>query len=151
MSNQGIDDRINDMLQGGAKSYSWDEVPVNTVHRLKIVSATVVPVTDFTTKEPRHWPNGDPMEQIRVIGDTDERDPSDEADDGRRAEYFNGQKRNALRDVLKKQGVSLAVGGELAVKLLERKKLEDGKKQNIFAVQYTAPPEPAFDPNEEPF
>lgn len=146
-----IDPGINDLLQGGGKSYSWDEAPLNTVHRLTVTAAKKVQQTDYVTKKPKFYDDGNPMMQIAVTGDTEERDPEIPGDEGVRVEYFYGQKLSMLREVLQKQRVTLAVGGKLAVKLMEVKKLDNGMKQNIFAVQYTAPPEPAFDPSEEPF
>jgi len=146
-----IDPGINDLLEGGGKSYSWKDAPIDTVHKLKITGAKKVQRTDFKTKAPLFWPDGNPQMQIAVTGQTDERDPSEPGDDGVRTEYFFGQKLSELKAELKRVNEKIiAIDGVLKVKLTEYRPT-DGDDQKIFLVRYEAPPKPAFDPAEDPF
>jgi hypothetical protein len=147
-----IDPGINDLLEGGGKSYSWKDAAIDTVHKLKITGAKKVQRTAYKTKVPLFWPDGNPQMQIAVTGQTDERDPDEPGDDGTRSEYFYGQKLSALKEELKRVNEkTIAIDGVLKVKLTERRPTEGGDDQNIFLVRYEAPPKPAFDPTEEPF
>jgi hypothetical protein len=60
---------------------------------------------------------GAPKMQIRIELETDQRDPSDEWDDGRRTLYCRGWMKGAIGDALRRAGASgaPAIGGKLTV------------------------------------
>lgn len=61
---------------------------------------------------------GAPKMQIRIELETDQRDPADEFDDGRRTLYVKGWMKGAIGDALRRAGASgaPAIGGKLTVK-----------------------------------
>ena len=73
--------------------------------------------TDFTTGEPKTWPNGDPMMQVVVTLATDQRDPDVTDDDGLRKVYVKGKSLTAaVRDAVRRAGAKgLEKGGTLTV------------------------------------
>lgn len=77
---------------------------------------------DFNTGEPEFWPkSNDPKMQAKLTFDTDERDPSDPQDDGKRTLFVveNGKQGSmlaAIRDAVKAAGgKDLRVGGVLTL------------------------------------
>ncbi|GAA1994228.1 hypothetical protein GCM10009799_20400 [Nocardiopsis rhodophaea] len=72
--------------------------------------------TDFTTGDPLTWPDGKPKEQIKVVLSTDQRDPSDPYDDGKRAVYIKSGMFKAVRVAVRASGApGLEVGGTLTI------------------------------------
>lgn len=72
--------------------------------------------TDMATNQPKTWDNGDPMMQLVVTLQTDQRDPQIEDDDGRRRIYVKFNLKNAVADAVRKaKAKSLEVGGKLTV------------------------------------
>jgi hypothetical protein len=109
---------------------------------------------DFDTGQPKYWPNStEPMWQVRVILQTEERDPEVEEDDGRRAIYVKGNMRNAVQKALTQAGVGgLAVGGKLLVKYMSddkpaRKGLNGAK---LYVAKYRPPIDEVALPEQEP-
>jgi len=72
---------------------------------------------DIKTGEQKFWSNGDPMMQMVVTIQTDQRDPGLEDDDGRRRIFVKGQMKNAVADAVRAAGArGLEVGGTLHVR-----------------------------------
>lgn len=73
--------------------------------------------TNYTTKEPKFFKNGDPMMQLVVQVQTDQRDEQDAADKGIRAFYIKGKQLTAVvREAVKAVGApGLEVGGQLTL------------------------------------
>lgn len=95
---------------------------------------------DVQSGQPKHWPDGNPMMQLVVTVQTDQRDPALAEDDGRRRIFVKGQMKNAVQDAVKLAGArGLEVGGYLSVTYSH-----DGQKSNPafsapkqFRAQYT--------------
>ena len=72
---------------------------------------------DIKTGEKKFWSNGDPMMQLVVTVQTDQRDPAIEDDDGKRRIFVKGQMKNAVADAVRATGAKgLEVGGTLWVR-----------------------------------
>ena len=72
---------------------------------------------DIQSGEKKFWSDGDPMMQLVVTVQTDQRDPSLEDDDGRRRIFVKGQMKNAVADAVRQAGAKgLEVGGNLRVR-----------------------------------
>lgn len=103
--------------------------------------------TDYNTKEPKFFKNGDPMMQLVVTGTTDQRDPEDTDDDGTRAFYVKGkQLTSVVRDAVKAAGAKgIQVGGVLTLTWVSGGPRYDGDttwmKENpkVYAAQYQKP------------
>lgn len=77
---------------------------------------TVQQQRDMTTNEPKVWENGDPMMQLVVTLQTDERDRKIEDDDGRRRIYVKFNMKKSVADAVRKaKAKELLVGGKLTV------------------------------------
>jgi len=71
---------------------------------------------DLQTGEPKTWSDGQPMQQLKVVLDTAERDPQIADDDGQRALYIKSNLQKAVRDAVRSVGAKgLEVGGKLTV------------------------------------
>lgn len=114
----------NDFLfAGGAKSAKLDNVGDFITGR--IVSAEVRQQTDLVTGAPKTFENGDPMNQLVIVLQTDLRDGDD--DDGQRALYAKGGRfevasgkgvalKDAIADAIRaKGGKGLDIGSTLTV------------------------------------
>lgn len=124
-----------DFFAGGAPSAKFDSIG-------KTVGGTVLEdpvVTQQTTPEGKlkTWDDGNPMLQLVVTVQTDERDPQVNDDDGTRRIFIKGQMRNAVGQAVRQAGAKgIDVGGQLYVTYSG-----DGEKTNpAFSApkQYTA-------------
>jgi hypothetical protein len=97
---------------------------------------------DFTSGELKFWDDGKPMQQLQVILDTSERDPSIPDDDGQRALYVKGNMQKAVKEAIRKAGApGIAVGGRLTVTYVadgeaSKKGLNPPK---LYSATYTPP------------
>lgn len=132
---------LGGFFSGGAKGITWPDRPdvpggrtvvtgvIETVHDPE-------PVIDMVTGNPT-----DKM-QVRIVLKTEERDPTEPDDDGRRTLYVKSWMRGAVGEALRKAGAKEPqVGGTLSVQFVglipaERPGLNPGKK---FAATYSAP------------
>ena len=91
------------LTAGGAKSATWPDGAYGLEIGGVITQAPdMVPVKDYDSGEPKFYPDsGKAVEQLRVIVQTDERDPATPDDDGKRAMYFKGQARTALIEAMR--------------------------------------------------
>ena len=148
------DEALEYLVGGGIPSAKFDQV--GDVVRGRIKSLEKKQQTEFGTGTPLTFDNGDPMWQVVVTLETDDRDPDRDDDDGLRNLYVKAQMRQAVGEAIRKSGhKGQVVGGMLAVK-----RLPDGPpgRYPTGPRQYRAQFEPpaqtaAFDDygDEEPF
>lgn len=111
-------DPMSLLLGGGTRSAKFER-PGDKVSG-EILSVDTKQQTDLDGN-PKTWDNGDPMWQVVVVLQTDERDPADPEDDGRRAVYLKGSAKyastaKATADALRAAGVkTLEPGGTFAL------------------------------------
>lgn len=124
MSNTGIADDVTAFLTGGgAKSAKFENVGDAVLGT--IIAAKTAQQTDPATGMPKTWDNGDPMMQLIITLQTEEREGGD--DDGKRNLYVKGSKKDpltsagALVAALRSAGAStIDVGGRLGVQFIGR-------------------------------
>lgn len=101
------------LLGGGAKSAKFPSIGT-VVGGVITDEPTVQQQKDITSGAPKFWDDGNPMMQLVVKVQTDEREDAD--DDGVRAIYIKGQMKAAVAEAVRKAGAkSLEVGGKLRV------------------------------------
>jgi hypothetical protein len=129
------------LMGGGVTSAKFDGIGVSVTGTIADVTASQQ--TDFTTGEPKSWPNGDPMMQVVVTLATTLRDPDVTDDDGLRKVYVKGKSLTAaVRDAVRRAGAKgLEVGGTLTVTytgdgVAERKGINPPK---LYAADYAQP------------
>jgi hypothetical protein len=128
---------VNDfLLGGGVPSAKFPEV--GTVVKGTVVKAETSQQTDFTTGEPKTYSDGNPMLQVVVTLQTDERDPEVDNDDGLRKVYVKGQMRKAVGDAVRASGSKLEPGGILAVQFVSEEEPEKRglNPKKVYRAQY---------------
>ncbi|MEE1818004.1 hypothetical protein PUR59_23655 [Streptomyces sp. SP18ES09] len=128
----------DDFLMGGGGAPTAKFPAPGTVVSGRITEKpTVEQQRDIQSGEQKFWPDGNPMMQLVVTIQTEERDPTIDEDDGRRRLFVKGVMKNAVADAVRMAGArGLEVGGTLAVTYTH-----DGQaKQRGFSPpkQYTA-------------
>ncbi|MGW8366933.1 hypothetical protein ACWGK1_41215 [Streptomyces wedmorensis] len=125
------------LMGGGGAPTAKFPTPGTTVGGRITEQPKVEQQRDIQTGEKKFWNNGDPMMQLVVTVQTDQRDHALEDDDGKRRIFVKGQMKNAVADAVRAAGArGLEVGGTLAVTYTH-----DGEqKQRGFSApkQYTA-------------
>lgn len=133
---------VDSFLMGsGAKSAKFETIGT-VVGGLIVDEPQLVQQKDIKTGAPKHWDDGNPMMQLVVKVQTDQRDPDDAEDDGVRAIYIKAQMRQAVADAVRKAGAkSLEVGGDLKVKFTgtEAASTKGFNDKKIYAAQYAKP------------
>lgn len=133
---------LGGFFSGGAKGVTWPERPDTPGGRTAVSGVIEVVHPPEAVQDPK---TGQPTDrqQVRIVLKTEERDPTDPEDDGRRTLYVKSWMRSAIGDALRKAGVKEPeVGGTLTVRFThveapDRPGLSPSKK---FAAQYTAAP-----------
>ncbi|MYX16881.1 hypothetical protein GTY67_26390 [Streptomyces sp. SID8374] len=107
----------DDFLMGGGGAPSAKFPTPGTVLSGRITERpTVEQQRDIKDGSKKFWGDGNPMMQLVVTVQTDERDPQNEEDDGRRRLFVKGQLKNAIADAVRTAGArGLEVGGTLTV------------------------------------
>jgi len=110
-----IESGVNEFLtSGGSKYFGFTEM--NAKIKGTVVSAVQRQQTDMATGEPVFYKDsGKPAMMTVITLATEERDPSDPADDGLRDIYVRANMKTAIADALKEAKASLEEGGTLAV------------------------------------
>ena len=91
-------------------------VPQTTVGGRITERPTVEQQRDISTGDKKFWSDGNPMMQLVVTVQTNERDPQIDEDDGRRRLFVKGQLQKAIADAVKTVGGrGLEIGGTLTV------------------------------------
>ncbi|MFI6160368.1 hypothetical protein ACIA59_10510 [Micromonospora haikouensis] len=109
----------NDLLMGGGiKSINWKDNPIgHTVIGSITETPKVEQMKKFNSDELDFWPSGDPKMQIVVTLQTDQRDPSNEQDDGKRRLHISPRMMGPVREAVQRVGAKgLEIGGRLAVR-----------------------------------
>lgn len=112
-------DAANSLLMGGGiKSINWKNNPVGyTVIGTITETPKVEQMKKFNSDELDFWPSGDPKMQILVTLQTDERDPADAQDDGKRRLHIPPRMMAPVREAVQRVGAKgLEIGGRLAVR-----------------------------------
>lgn len=102
------------LMASGTKAFKFDEIGATA--KGTIVSLEMQQQRDIKDNTPKWWDDAktQPMMQLRVVLQTDERDGED--DDGHRALYVRGNMQQAVRDAIKAAGATtIEEGGTLAV------------------------------------
>jgi hypothetical protein len=104
--------------------------------------------TKFGTNDPDFWPSGEPIMQVVVTLQTDERDPADEHDRGVRNLYVTvsfkeGGQLWAIKQALKAAGAEdLEVGGKLALRYVgnDPESKNPANPRKVYEARYQLPP-----------
>lgn len=104
----------NDFLTGGGVP-SAKFPTIGTLVKGTVLDFEMTQQTDLDGNK-KTWDNGDPMMQLVVTLQTEDRDADITDDEGKRKLYVKGQMRNAIGEALKKAGARLEKGATLAVK-----------------------------------
>jgi hypothetical protein len=101
---------------------------------------------EFGTGRPLTWDDGSPRWQIKVVLQTEQRDPARQFDDGRRAVYLKGAVKRpsilkAVRDAVQASGApGLEVGGTLEITYTGDDYSSTATiKPKLYAARYTRP------------
>lgn len=133
---------LGGFFSGGAKGITWPENPQVPGGRTTVTGVIEQVYPPEPVNDPKTGLPTD-RQQVRIMLKTDERDPSEPDDDGRRTLYVKSWMRSAIGDALRKAGAKEPeVGGTLTVQFThleaaDRPGLSPSKK---FAATYTAPP-----------
>jgi len=104
------------LMGGGGAPTAKFPTPGTAVGGRITEKPTVEQQRDISTGDKKFWSDGNPMMQLVVTVQTEERDPAIEEDDGRRRLFVKGQMKNAVADAVRAAGGrGLEVGGILTV------------------------------------
>lgn len=104
------------LMGGGGAPTAKFPTPGTTVGGRITEPPQVEQQRDIQTGEKKFWSDGNPMMQLVVTVQTDQRDPSIEDDDGRRRIFVKGVMKNVVADAVRATGArGLEVGGQLHV------------------------------------
>lgn len=108
----------NSFLMGGGGAPTAKFPTVGTVVGGQITEPpTLEQQRDIKTGDKKFWSNGDPMMQMVVTVQTDQRDHAIEDDDGKRRIFIKSHMKNAVADAVRAAGgKGLEVGGTLWVR-----------------------------------
>lgn len=123
MSGVGLED-----LKSGTPWWGGKGIGVGDSVTGIITSASREQQTDFDTRAPLVWDNGDPRMETVIIMDTDLRDPEIENDKGARALHLRGGNyelaegegqsgEDALRDAMRSSGLRAEPGVKITAKI----------------------------------
>lgn len=132
-------DALNEAFAGGTRWAITGETENGVEVGGVILSAEVQQVRDFDTQEPQFWQDGNPMNEVVIEVQTDERDG--ENDRGIRAHHVKtwGDQAKELKRALREAGASspadgLKPGNEFYGQRVRKEPVEGKKyKKNVFA------------------
>jgi hypothetical protein len=139
-------------MGGGVKSASFKGSPPITWAGEIAEDPAMQQKRDFDTGDPVTWADGNPRMMLRVIIQTDDRDPQVADDDGKRALYLEGGKAFAVRDAVRAAGATkLERGGWLSLTYTHddeaRRKNTRFNAPKAFKAEYRPPaPQATADP-----
>lgn len=142
---------VDDLLtSGGSKSLSFKDVKVGEGFSGVITHTRAVQVRNYEDPTKlEFWDDGKPKMQIEVTLDTDYADPADEDDTGERRVFLFGQKLTALKEELKRKGLTkLETGSGFKITLTGTKPAKNPRYNDvkIYGIEVTpATSNPAVD------
>lgn len=139
----------NDFLMGGGIPSAKFAIKGVSVRGTVAAPPVTRQQTNMVTKEPKVFANGDPMMQVVIRLQTEERDPSIEGDDGMRALYVKGQSIKKLREAIRRTGAKgLEVGGQLVQTYVSDEIPTGGAAfgAKVYEFHYTRPAVPVGEP-----
>jgi hypothetical protein len=134
----------NDLLMGsGLKAAKFDNLGDTVIGTIvdppKVEQAKKFGADNKPTAELDFWPSGDPKLNIVITLQTDQRDPADGDDDGKRRLFVSPRMQNTVRDAVKAASApGLEVGGRLAVRWVGGTGVGAGNPRE-YAAQYARP------------
>lgn len=135
---------LSDLLaKQGGRSFKFDHVGATVTGT--VVSADVMQKRNFDSGEPEFWADGKPVEQVAIVLDTSERDPSDPEDDGKRSIYIKGwgDQLRALRAAIRSaQATDIEPGGTFTATYVKDGELPPGKRgfaPKVYTYEYRKP------------
>ena len=138
----------NDFLLGGGGGSAKFENVGDTVSGT-ITATEVKQQTDLKDNTPKTWDNGDPVMQLVVTLQTDQRDPENDDDEGIRNVYVKGSKKagsrslhDAVATAVRQSGAKgLEVGGTLSVTYTgeEPSSTRGFNPRKLYSATYSAP------------
>ncbi|QCG77788.1 hypothetical protein QLQ77_gp42 [Gordonia phage Reyja] len=136
-------DAVAAFLRSSTKSATWHNIG-DTVAGCVIENPTVSQATDFKTKEPKTWKDGNPIMQLVIRLQTDIRDPEDPDDDGVRSlfvEESTNRKRALVAAIAEAGAKSIEPGAYLECTFYgEGEASAPGlSKPKLYRCKYTPP------------
>lgn len=136
-----------DLFSPQASTSAKFEQPGASVGGTILEIGEAVQAKEFSTGKPATWPDGSPKMQVRITLSTDERDPQDPTDEGKRNLWVSesGKKGGmlaAIRDAVKEAGAdTIRPGGILQMAMIgfdpESKNPQNPRK--LYQARYQAP------------
>lgn len=136
-----------DLFSPQASTSAKFEQPGAVVGGTILEIGEAVQAKEFSTGKPATWPDGSPKMQVRITLSTDERDPQDPTDEGKRNLWVSesGKKGGmlaAIRDAVKEAGAdTIRPGGILQMAMIgfdpESKNPQNPRK--LYQARYQAP------------
>lgn len=135
----------NDILMGGGGPQAWKFDEPGTTRTGTIAAPPIArQEREYEKGNPgggalKVFPSGDPIMGILIEVATDERDPSNTDDDGKRTFYVEGRYiKEAVRNAVRAAGATkLEVGSKLKVTFTHREDPMDKRSRKYWAVEYT--------------
>lgn len=135
----------NDVLMGGAGSPAWKFEDPGTTHEGTIAAPPQAKQErEYDRDNPgggalKFFPSGDPIMGIVVEVQTNEREPGNPEDDGKRTFYVEGRYiKEAVRNAVRAAGArGLEVGGHIKVTFTHREDPMDKRSRKYWTVSYT--------------
>lgn len=139
----------NDFLMGGGIPSAKFPTPGTSVRGYIAALPVTRPQTDLKTKEVKRFANGDPMMQVVIRLQTEEREAMIEGDDGSRATYVKGASIKKLREAIRKTGAKgLEIGGYLVQTYVRQELPTGGLPDGAKVMEFVYTPPNALDQAE---
>lgn len=149
-----------DLGGGGGNTFSFGKPGAQPGAYVQgtVLDMKEVQSTDYKTNKPEFWDNGDPKMQFRVTLQTEERDPTNTSDDGKRNVFLDGRRKPydhggksklcAVLDAVQQVtgGTSLQFGAKLTLQWVSGMGVEGDPR--CFQAWYEAPAFPMTQPPE---
>ena len=131
-------DAANDLLNnvGGPPGFKFEAV--NDICRMIVTGADTRQQTDFATRKPKFYDDGNPMMQLVITGDETDAEGNRTGEETRL--YAKGQMLKVIKEAIVTAGGSgLEIGGKLAVKLTGFEDTGKGNPMKVFVAKWDRP------------